>query len=731
MTEQPEAQPRQRFHIRLIKAAIEAASEGKGDLELDEDTEPGAGTDEPGNLPAVPDQQAVDEPLEGTIIDAATARDIIEGHQPTRALVKQAGYVVYGVPEAIHRIWLASSTVRYRQFMNAAYEVGDHETGLKWADRIEGARKQRHKRFMELVELPAKILGHLPKAALGLGILLVVVGLALAWSDHDIKQFLTPWRTVAHLVRLLVTIVKVLLVPALITAAIAIVLALRKFGRTRGDLPAWLATGDQSEIDIPIDESTIAQALDNLRIPQISNYLKQGHPLQFIVPCRQEGRGTGFQVRLPGVPAEMVAKRRAQVAAGLYRRAQEVWIATGSEAGIMVGWAADKGALAEGAGPYPLLDKGLVNVFDGVPYGRTLRGDPLLAPIIGRNTIIAGQPEQGKSAGARTLMLGCALDPTAEQVILVPDSNFDFQAFEPRCSVYVMGAEDDKIEQICLTLEALLDEIQWRGDLLVKYQQEQVTRELAAAGVGLHPKLVLLEEAHRAFGHPDFGARISVAWETGVRLCRKRAIHMIASTQATTGPSGIPPGVTINCSNGIAYALARWQENDAVLGQGAYSAGHRATDLIPGEDRGNAVVKGFTGERSVVAQAYYVSPSRGRDQVTPIIERAMAAIAKRGRGVPGAERPRLRAVQERDLLDDLDEALGDTTELVRISHLPALLCRLAPNWMPYRGLKGKQLEAQLKAAGVRITNTGNVPRLDPADLRAVINRRATEDLDEE
>ena len=59
-------------------------------------------------------------------------------------------------------------------------------------------------------------------------------------------------------------------------------------------------------------------------------------------------------------------------------------------------WIADKGALAEGAGPYPLLTEGVCDVFKGVPFGRTLRGDAVLAPLMGRNTITGGMPEQGK-----------------------------------------------------------------------------------------------------------------------------------------------------------------------------------------------------------------------------------------------------------------------------------------------------------------------------------------------
>jgi hypothetical protein len=56
---------------------------------------------------------------------------------------------------------------------------------------------------------------------------------------------------------------------------------------------------------------------------------------------------------------------------------------------------------------------------------------------------------------------------------------------------------------------------------------------------------------------------------------------------------------------------------------------------------------------------------------------------------------------------------------------------LAPAWPPYQKLTAAQLRKQLDGEGVRVVTTGNIPRLDPADLRQVIAERSTEDLDEE
>jgi len=325
-------------------------------------------------------------------------------------------------------------------------------------------------------------------------------------------------------------------------------------------------------------------------------------------------------------------------------------------------------------------------------------------------------------------MCGAALDPTAELRIWVPDSNFDFEVFRPRLARYVMGAENEKIAEILEHLRELHAEVQARGELLVRYETPAVTRELASRNVGLHPLFCLLEEAHVAIQHPAYGGEIAQLLVDIVRLGRKRAIHVIVSTQAPTKDS-MPRDVTRNCSNGIAFAVGDHVANDALLGQGAYAGGHRATELIPGTDRGTAVVKGFSGARSEMVQSYFLDVDRTNDQVSPIIARALAVITDRGQLVPGSQ-PSVPQIQTaRDLLDDLDEVLG--TEAVPTASVPALLVRLAPQWAPYRALSGKALRDQLAALGVKVASTGNRWPLDPVTVRTALARRATADLDDD
>jgi len=141
-------------------------------------------------------------------------------------------------------------------------------------------------------------------------------------------------------------------------------------------------------------------------------------------------------------------------------------------------------------------------------------------------------------------------------------------------------------------------------------------------------------------------------------------------------------------------------------------------------------VKGFSGARSQMVQGYFLDVDKTNDQVSPIITRALAAIAERGHDLPGAQPAAPARIEAaRDLLEDLDEVLG--AEAVPTADVPALLARLAPHWAPYRELTGKALRDQLAALGIKVPSTGNRWPLDPVTVREALARRATADLDDD
>jgi S-DNA-T family DNA segregation ATPase FtsK/SpoIIIE len=634
-----------------------------------------------------------------------------------KVVLREGFTVVQGVESWAKRAWDASTMGTYRRQIKAAEAVGDREELKEWTDRKEMATERRHRRLMDLPKLAWGVLKVAVAAVVGVPFLVLVIAVLTKATGNG--SFTGVWLGFFGVIGFLIAAVAFVWGLFSIALPFLFVLAAWREGKRRAEPPAWLVTTADAAWDVAIDETTIAKALEALRIPSITQYLKSGLKLQFITPARVDGRGTHAVVRLPaGVTAEKIARRRGDLATGLHRASKEVWPTTGSEAGILDLWIADKGALAEGAGEYPLLAAGLVDVFKGVPAGKTLRGDARLAPIMERNTMTGGMPGQGKSSAARAVMAGCALDPTAELRIWVPDTNFDFEVFKPRCTSYVMGSDSDSMKAIRDQLMNVHEEVQRRGQLLIDHEIPAVTRELASAGVGLHPLVCLLEEAHVAITDDEFGKEISGLLVEIVKLGRKRGIHMIVSTQAPTRDS-MPRDVTRNCSNGIAFAVGDHVANDALLGQGAYAAGHRATELIPGTDKGTAIVKGFTGERSEILQWYYLDVAKGNDQVTPIIKRSLEAIAKLGKPAPTAAPVR---IESRDLLTDLDAVLGDDPR--PIADVPALLKRHAPSWTPYQGLTGKALRELLETEhGIKVPSTGNRYPLDPTTVRNTLVRR--------
>jgi predicted GIY-YIG superfamily endonuclease len=90
-----------------------------------------------------------------------------------------------------------------------------------------------------------------------------------------------------------------------------------------------------------------------------------------------------------------------------------------------------------------------------------------------------------------------------------------------------------------------------------------------------------------------------------------------------------------------------------------------------------------------------------------------------------AKEERARLIREqvpRDLLTDLNQILSQEHERVRVSALPHLLRQLAPWHIAYESLNGVKLRDELRQRGVRVINTGNTPRLDPADLRVAAEK---------
>ncbi|MGH3754885.1 MAG: hypothetical protein ACRDRP_19745 [Pseudonocardiaceae bacterium] len=492
-------------------------------------------------------------------------------------------------------------------------------------------------------------------------------------------------------------------------------------GRDRTPGASWLVRPDREDADSWIDERMISQALAHLGIAPLDRFFKNGGELAYTVPARVDGDGTYAQIRLPmGVTAEMVAAKRKILAANLGRASLETWPTQGEEAGVLDLWVADKGTLGAGTGPWPLQHEGTTNVFDGVPLGKTQRGAVINAPLFEANYLIGGRPGQGKSAVMRTLLLGAALDPTAELWVFVMGQSPDFKPFQPRLSRYAMGMDDSVAAAVLQALGDLLAEMERRGKLLERQpgSPPKTSRKLAdKPGLGLHQLVCAIDECHELFQHPRYGKQ---AAEWAVRLIkrgRKYGISLVLATQSPTKDS-IPKEVTRNVSCGLAFSVGDHVANDGLLGAGKYRAGIRATDLRMGTDRGTCVAVGVTDATFELVNTFYIPLEDGIDLVTPVIARAMAEITDLRRTGPTADQ--IEGPAEVDHLADIAEALrGERRVLTRV--VLTRLAELSPT--EYEGWTFTDLKATLSEHGIEPVKSDGVMVVRADDIATALTER--------
>lgn len=474
----------------------------------------------------------------------------------------------------------------------------------------------------------------------------VVVWAVDVWMD---RAAMWPWLAGVYTGLNAVWTVLGVVAPVVCYAAPVVWLVAAVFeGRDRTPGAGWLVRPDRDDADSWVDERMISRALAHLGIAPLNRFFTDGGDLVYTVPARKDGDGTYTQVRLPlGVTADMVAGQRQKLAANLGRAGLETWPTKGEEDGILDLWVADKGTLAGGAGVWPLMHDGQVDVFEGVPFGLTQRGRVINAPLIEANWLVGGRPGQGKSSGLRTLLLGAALDPTAELWVFVMGESPDFDPFTPRLARYRMGMDDAVADTAVQALSDLLAEMERRGRVLGQQagRPPKVSRKLAdKPGLGLHPLVCAIDECHELFQHPTLGKR---AAEMAVRLIkrgRKYGIVLLLATQSPTKDS-IPREVTRNVSCGVAFSVADQVANDGLLGSGKYRAGIRATELRMGTDRGTCVAVGVTDATFELVRTFYVPFEDGIDDVTPVIDRAMAILAETGRVIGTQQRAEIESAE--------------------------------------------------------------------------------------
>ncbi|MDX2704073.1 FtsK/SpoIIIE domain-containing protein [Streptomyces sp. PA03-6a] len=550
------------------------------------------------------------------------------GHATYRLAIRHGAYLVGGTRILTRRAWDARTTARHERMMRAAELAGSEEIARNWEQRAYIFRQSRHRRRMELLQLALNA----PKAlaagtAAGTGALLLL-GIMLAWYNHDIHDVLTPIKTVIELVGWIAFIASVVWEPLLYALPVIGVGAVWSVGRNRQTAPTWALPVDQGEQGVVPDEGAIYRALGNLGIAPLNKAIKEGWQVRWVQPTTRLGNGYHTQLQLPmGVTVEMILGKKAVLAHNLLRKPVEVWpTEPPRQPGILDLWVADQGSLSGSVPPWPLLHEGTTDYFKGVPVAVSQRGEQITGKLMAANYLVGGIMGSGKSSLVISLLLGAILDPIVEAEVYVMAFNVDYDPLKPRLKTLVKGDDKEQIEAALNALRRLANEVTERGKLLESLGGDSVklTRELALRDPRMRPKVVVFDECHELFMDKEHGKEAAELAVRVIKKARKCGITLIFVTVSPTADS-IPKDVTRNTSHNVAFAVGDHIANDGLLGTGKHRAGITATTLIPGEDIGTAVTTGFTAKPFEVVRSYYVArdPEKGIDEVTPVVERAM------------------------------------------------------------------------------------------------------------
>lgn len=661
------------------------------------------------------------QPVKGVARAAEVVRKVgqVRQHEPTvrasKATARHLVYIATGLLVLLKRLWEAKTNSRYEQILSEAFRTRNWERLAEWETRAEMARQRRHDRRMDWLEAPKELAKALAWVV-GIGMaLLVLIGIFLAFGNEDVTDLIAPFVAVAKGTAWLVGAVVAVWGILLAIGPFVLVIGLWRVGWKAGAAPRWLAPQHDTGKAVKVDEVSIAHNLAHLGVSALTQALKAGHELVYTkIPARDGPNGVSAAVRLPlGVAAEEVLKRSKKFAANFGRRANESWPQVGDDEQILEMWIADRGALDTGAGPWPLLEATEpIDCYRGVPVGTTLRGDAAIPPLDGTSWLIGGRPGQGKTNFTRLLVMGACLDPRAEIWVFVLADNADFDPLAERFARFAVGMGHDVAEQALQALNDLLGEIERRG----KEMREQGVA--SAAEAGFHPLVAAFDEVHRLFQHRNFGGDAAFVAEDVIKQARKYGIIVIFTTQSPTSTS-IPRAISREVICRVAYSVIDQVGNDALLGDGSYRNGVRATELRPGSkhspgDRGKALTVGVVPDSDwELLLGHHVDLAGVRH---------VAELARRFR--TGHQTPALE-VASRDLLADIAEAIGD--QETPAGEVPALLRRAFPRYAPYQrqGFGRKEVLDELKARGVFVPKTGNRWPVRPQEVREALNRRVT------
>lgn len=463
------------------------------------------------------------------------------------------------------------------------------------------------------------------------------------------------------------TLVSSFLVPGwTLTAALAAA-ALAGLNGKKGDKPLitrYVATNVLRRLD----STEVFEALAAIGIEG----RKGRKGVEFAAEVMRDGPGWRAEVDLPpGIEATAVLEKRSALAAAMRRPISTVWPEGDRTAhpGRLVLWVAQRDPAKAARKLWPLMKDGQADVYQPLPYGFDPRGNLVEITLMYSNLLVGGIPGSGKTSCALAIVLGVALDPTAELWIYELKGSGDLDSVKPVCHRYVSGDEDEDLEAGLAGMRSGIAEYQRRAKFIKSLpasevpEGRKVTRALAEKypEQQLGPRVIVIDEVQELFTHAEYKDEAAALATRLIKKGRAYGIILILLTQNPDAPS-LPTGVSSSVGTRLCLAVMDWRANNNVLGTGAYDRGMRATDISVDEQGTGILARGREG---ITVRAAFIRQTEAEDIGKRALALRTAAGTLTGQAV-GA------AVEEQDvetILDHLRAVWPDGVEAVHSHRL--------------------------------------------------------------
>ncbi|WP_116245612.1 DUF3631 domain-containing protein [Nocardiopsis sp. FIRDI 009] len=381
-----------------------------------------------------------------------------------------------------------------------------------------------------------------------------------------------------------------------------------------------------------LTSDTVLKALGAVGISEINRALaaKGDEEIGFTAPITRDGPGWRAEVNLPrGVVVTDVLDKRDKLASGLRRPLGCVWPEPVNEEhpGRLVLWVGDQAMNQARPLAWKLAEKGSADLFKPLPFGADQRARPIDITLMFESVLIGAKPRMGKTFALRVLLLGAALDPTAELNVFELKGTGDCQSVEKVAHTYGSGADDDTLAACMNTLRRIANkDLVHRAETInriakadpARCPENKVTPELAAdAALKLHPLVLAIDECQELFTHEDYKQEAAKLCEAIIKRGPALGIMLLLATQRPDAKS-LPTGVASSIGIRFCLRVMGQTENDMVLGTSSYKNGVRATTFTA-KDKGIGYLVGVHDDAVIARSAYIDGPAAEK-----ISERARA-----------------------------------------------------------------------------------------------------------